>query len=443
MKQSLSEGVVQALKKLQITQLNEMQNCMQEEMQMHDSLILLSPTGSGKTLAFLLPLLNKLTVAPPTPQAMIIVPSRELALQIHQVWESMKTGMVSVACYGGHAIADEKKAINNLNASLIIGTPGRLLDHIDKSNFNVKALQTLIIDEFDKCLEFGFQDQMNDIVDQLDQLRQRVLSSATDGPELPLFAGMSRARVLNYLPISSSSDRISIYKVSSPTKDKIDTLFSLLCTFGSDSSIVFLNHRSAVERVVEHLRTKGISAAGYHGGMEQIDREKQLFTFRTGSKHVLVATDLAARGLDISEVKNIVHYHLTNTQDAYTHRNGRTARWDANGNAYIILSGEEELPEFIEDEVVEYQFPEYIPNPPKSKWATLYIGRGKQSKLSKMDIVGFLCKQCDLTPNEIGLIVIKPKCSYVAIKRSKLKETLKASFGLKIKKVKTIIEEAK
>lgn len=443
MKQSLSEGVVQALKKLQITQLNEMQSCMQEEMQVHDSLILLSPTGSGKTLAFLLPLLNKLTVAPPTPQAMIIVPSRELAIQIHQVWESMKTGMVSVACYGGHAIADEKKAINNLKASLVIGTPGRLLDHIDKSNFNVKALQTLIIDEFDKCLEFGFQDQMNDIVDQLDQLRQRVLSSATDGPELPLFAGMSRARVLNYLPISSSSDRINIYKVSSPTKDKIDTLFNLLCTFGSDSSIVFLNHRSAVERVVEHLRMKGISAAGYHGGMEQIDREKQLFTFRTGSKHVLVATDLAARGLDISEVKNIVHYHLTNTQDAYTHRNGRTARWDANGNAYIILSGEEKLPEFIEEEVVEYQFPEFIPNPPKSNWATLYIGRGKQSKLSKMDIVGFLCKQCDLTSNEIGLIVIKPKCSYVAIKRSKLKVTLKASLGLKIKKVKTIIEEAK
>lgn len=443
MKQSLSEGVVQALKKLQITQLNEMQNCMQEEMQAHDSLILLSPTGSGKTLAFLLPLLNKLTVAPPTPQAMIIVPSRELAIQIHQVWESMKTGMVSVACYGGHAIADEKKAIINLNASLVIGTPGRLLDHIDKSNFNVKALQTLIIDEFDKCLEFGFQDQMNDIVDQLDQLRQRVLSSATDGPELPLFAGMSRARVLNYLPISSSDDRISIHKVSSPTKDKIDTLYNLLCTFGSDSSIVFLNHRSAVERVVTHLKSKGISAAGYHGGMEQIDREKQLFTFRTGSKHVLVATDLAARGLDISEVKNIVHYHLTNTQDAYTHRNGRTARWDANGNAYIILSGEEELPEYIEDEVVEYQFPAVIPNPPKSKWATLYIGRGKQSKLSKMDIVGFLCKQCDLTSEEIGLIVIKPKCSYVAIKRSKLKETLKASIGLKIKKVKTIIEEAK
>lgn len=162
---------------------------------------------------------------------------------------------------------------------------------------------------------------------------------------------------------------------------------------GSGSTLVFCNHRESVERVGKYLQSKKFQCGIFHGGMEQDDRERSLYKFRNGSCHVLISTDLAARGLDIPEIENVVHYHLPVNEDGYIHRNGRTARWEAEGNSYILLHQEEMLPEYLTEVSEEFLLPEVTPKPSLPEFVTLYIGKGKKDKINKIDIVGFLFKK--------------------------------------------------
>ena len=234
-------------------------------------------------------------------------------------------------------------------------------------------------------------------------------------------------------------------KVVSPAKDKIETLYKLLCTLGGSSSIVFCNHREAVDRVNSLLSEKGLYNERFHGGMEQPDREKALYKFRNGSCPVLVSTDLAARGLDIPEVEHIIHYHLPVNEEAFTHRNGRTARWDATGTSYLILNPEEleRLPDYIPSDMETFALPENPSRPPKPLWATIYIGKGKKDKLSKADIAGFLYKKGNLSCEDVGAIDVREHYAFVAVRREKIKQLLTLIRGEKIKGMKTVIEEAK
>ena len=407
-------------------------------------LILLSPTGSGKTLAYLLPLLETLQPDVKGVQAVVLVPSRELALQIDQVFKSLNTPYRVMSCYGGRPAMEEHRTMKGINPSVIIGTPGRMNDHLGKQNFDVTDVQTLIIDEFDKCLEFGFQEEMATVIGQLPRLKRRFLLSATDAEEIPRFTGLNQTLKLNFLSVDEPiSERIHIYKVLSPIKDKLETLYQLLCTLGNKSTLVFCNHRESVERVGKYLQSQKYPCGIFHGGMEQDERERSLYKFRNGSCHVLISTDLAARGLDIPEIENIVHYHMPIQEDGYIHRNGRTARWEAEGNSYIILHPEENLPAYIQDEPDWFEIPKNIPHPAQPQFVTLYIGKGKKDKINKIDIVGFLSKKGNLGKEEIGRIDVKDHYAYVAITRKKIKETLKSIKNEKIKGVKTIIEEAK
>ena len=384
-----NEIIQSALQNLKIESLNPMQEAALEQGTGRKDVILLSPTGSGKTLAYLLPLLLTLKPNDDSVQVLILVPSRELALQIDTVFRSMGTSWKTCCCYGGHPIAEEKKSIAGNHPAIIIGTPGRITDHLSKGNFDPETIETLIIDEFDKSLEFGFHDEMAEIITQLPGLKKRMLLSATDAEEIPQFTGLNRTVKLDFLPEATEEqeNRLKLMKVLSPSKDKIATLYNLLCTLGSSSSIVFCNHRDAVDRVHKLLEDKKLSAERFHGGMEQPDRER---AFRNGSCHVLISTDLAARGLDIPEIEHIIHYHLPVNEEAFTHRNGRTARWDATGTSYLILHTEEKLPEYIPEDIETMELPENPSRPPKSVWTTIYIGKGKKEKLSRMDIAGFL-----------------------------------------------------
>lgn len=440
-----NEIIQSALQNLKIEELNLMQEAALEEAVGKKDVILLSPTGSGKTLAYLLPLLLTLKPDNNSVQVLILVPSRELALQIDTVFKNMGTPWKTCCCYGGHPIAEEKKSIAGNHPAIIIGTPGRLTDHLSKETFNPATIHTLIIDEFDKSLEFGFHDEMAEIITQLPGLEKRMLLSATDAEEIPQFAGLNRSVKLNFLPDTpeEQENRLTLMKVMTPSKDKVDTLYNLLCTLGSSSSIVFCNHREAVDRVNQLLDEKKLATERFHGGMEQPDRERALYKFRNGTCHVLISTDLAARGLDIPEVEHIIHYHLPVNEDAFTHRNGRTARWDARGTSYLILHSEERLPEYIPEDMETVTLPENPPRPPKSLWATLYIGKGKKEKLSRMDIAGFLYKKGNLTREDIGAIDVKEHYSFVAIRRAKVNQLLTLIQGEKIKGMKTIIEEAK
>lgn len=440
-----NEIIQSALRNLKIEELNPMQEASLEQATGRKDVILLSPTGSGKTLAYLLPLLLTLKPNDDSVQVLILVPSRELALQIDSVFKAMGTSWKTCCCYGGHPIAEEKKSILSNHPAIIIGTPGRITDHLSKGNFNPETIETLIIDEFDKSLEFGFHDEMAEIITQLPGLKKRMLLSATDAAEIPEFTGLNRTVKLDFLSDDSEEQesRLKLMKVLSPSKDKIDTLYNLLCTLGSSSSIVFCNHRDAVDRVHQLLADKKLLAERFHGGMEQPDRERALYKFRNGSCAVLISTDLAARGLDIPGIENVVHYHPPVNEEAYTHRNGRTARWEASGNAYLVLHAEERVPEYISEDIAMYEFPETLPKPAKPRWATLYVGKGKKDKLNKIDIVGFLYKKGGMAREDVGQVDVKEHYAFVAVRRSKMKQLLTLVRGEKIKGMKTVIEEAK
>ena len=440
----LSPQIIQVLENLKIETLNPMQVCSVEAWKEGKDLILLSPTGTGKTLAYLLPLLETLKPDVKGVQAVVLVPSRELALQIDQVFKSMNTSYKVMSCYGGRPAMEEHRTMNGIQPSVIIGTPGRMNDHLGKQNFDAATVRTLIIDEFDKCLEFGFQEEMAQVVNQLPKLQRRFLLSATDAEEIPRFAGLNNTIKLNFLDDDSPlSSRIHIYKVMSPIKDKLETLYQLLCVLGNKSTLVFCNHRESVDRVGKYLQSQKFPCGIFHGGMEQEDRERSLYKFRNGSCHVLISTDLAARGLDIPDIDNIVHYHLPIQEDGYIHRNGRTARWEAEGNSYIILHGEELLPAYIREEPEVFVLPEVTPKPSQPEFVTLYIGKGKKDKINKIDIVGFLFKKGNLNKDEVGRIDVKDHYAFAAISRKKARQTLNIIRNEKIKGVKTIIEEAK
>ena len=443
--------VQKILNKLRIEQLNEMQQHAAEAILGSDGdVVLLSPTGSGKTLAYLLPLIQLIDangqssmVNGQWPTALVITPGRELALQSDNVLKSMGSGLRSVSCYGGRAAMDEHKVLKEVKPQIVFGTPGRLNDHLDKENIARYGIRYLVIDEFDKCLEMGFQAEMQKLIKSLPGLQRRILLSATNAEEIPGFVNMSKkGTLIDFLPEEEqTSERVTLYEVRSEEKDKLGTLKQLLLSFGDESSIVFLNYRNAVERVSDYLKEEGFTISSFHGGMDQRQREDQLYRFSNGSANVLVATDLASRGLDIPNIQNIIHYHLPESEDGYIHRVGRTARWDATGKTFFILNSEEHIPDYVEGDVVPYAATMPQPTEPaQPKMATLYIGKGKKDKISKGDIVGFLCKSGGLKADEIGRIDVKDRYAYVAIKREKLKQVLRQTQGEKIKGIKTVVE---
>ena len=424
--------------KLGIDYLNPMQQEMQQMVRREHQLVLLSPTGSGKTLAYLLPLLQLLDSTQDMLQALVLVPSRELAIQTVDVVKRICSEARVLACYGGRPAMDEHRQIIGLRPHLIVATPGRILDHIHKQNITPSTVLYLVIDEFDKSLELGFQEDMKAIISELTSVGRCILLSATDSPSIPDFVGTDYCR-LSYLdddePVSS---RINIRCVLSSEKDKLSTLKGLLCTLGTQKNLVFANHRQSVERIGTYLSSEKIMADIFHGGMEQRNRERALYRFMNGSCNVFVCTDLASRGLDIPDVDNIIHYHLPIDEESYIHRNGRTARWDNVGNVFLILGPEETLPPYAELTDGEFALPKSLPLPSMPLWATIYIGKGKKDKISRGDILGFLTKIGGLEGRQIGRIDVLPQWSYVAVERRAVKALLSHIKGQKIKGIKTI-----
>ena len=405
--------------------------------------VLLSPTGTGKTLAYLLPLLQQLDASSDAVQALVVVPGRELALQTDTVLRDMGSGFRSLSCYGGRAAMDEHRKLKEVKPQIVFGTPGRLNDHLDKENISRYGIRWLVIDEFDKCLQMGFHLEMQKLIKSLPGLQRRILLSATNAEEIPQFVNLSKkGTFVDFLPEDEqTSERVTLYEVKSPVKDKLDTLRNLLLSLGDSSSIVFLNYRDSVERVNNYLCEQGFTTSFFHGGLEQKQREDALYRFSNGSANVLVSTDLASRGLDIPDIANIIHYHMPESEDGYIHRVGRTARWDKQGKAFFITGPEEHIPEYVEGNVVPYVEAQSQPTTPSMpKMSTLYIGKGKRDKVSKGDIVGFLCKKGGLQSSEIGRIDVKDRYAYVAIKRERLQQVLRQLQGEKIKGIKTIVE---
>ena len=435
--------IEEILDKCNIRQLNEMQIATSEAiLNTGKDLMLLSPTGSGKTLAYLLPLTQRINPELDAVQAIVVVPGRELALQSATVLKDMATGLRAYACYGGRAAMDEHRQLRQVRPHVIFSTPGRMNDHLGKGNIDTKAVKWIILDKFDKCLEMGFHDEMAILMRQIPACARQILLSATPAEEMHTQQILrDQFAVLNFLPNEGNVPaRVCIRKVQSPEKDKLETLRRLLCQLGDDSSIVFLNYRESVERTAAYLEEHGFTISSFHGGLEQKQREDALYRFSNGSANILVSTDLASRGLDIPDIRNIIHYHLPEGEDGYIHRVGRTARWDAHGDSYFILGPEESIPDYVDADVEDYELSTEAAPVPVPRMATIYIGKGKKDKISKGDIVGLLCKQAGLSGSEIGRIDVKDYYAYVAVVRSKLMQVLKQLNGQKIKGLKTLFE---
>lgn len=409
----------QILDKLNITFLNAMQEKALENIKEGSNVVLLSPTGTGKTLAFLLPLLEILSPKETEVQAMVLVPSRELALQIEQVFREMGSGYKVNAIYGGRAGAKDKEDLVHKPA-VLIGTPGRIADHMRRGSFCFDKIKTLVLDEFDKSLEVGFEEDMKDIIGMLKFVETRVLTSATQGSAIPEFVRFNNPTELNFL--GGETKQLSVKTIVGGSKDKLDALLAVLRHHKNEPGIIFCNFKDSINFVSDFLENEDINHGCFHGDMEQRDRERSLIKFRNGTHHILLATDLAARGIDVPELKFIIHYQLPPRNQEFTHRNGRTARMNQEGSAYLLKSEKEKMPDFIralKTPQIDFKDLKPIKNIENNSWKTLYISGGRKDKISKGDIAGLFMKKGGLKFEEVGRIELKTDCAFVAVSAEK------------------------
>lgn len=434
------DDINRLIKNAGIDELNEMQETSINNFDDGQDIILSAPTGSGKTIAFLAMLLKIFPKDQVNTFALIVTPSRELALQITSVFQKMKTGLKVTTCYGGHKREIEENNLTEAPA-LIIGTPGRIGDHIRRGNITVDSIQLLILDEFDKSLELGFTEEMIFIFESLINVKRRILISATPMQELPPFLKLENPARLDFAEPEDS--KLKLNKLYYEIENKQETLLNALCTIGNRRTIIFVNQKDTVKSLSNYLTERGIYSVSYHGSLEQQDRETAITKFRNGTSLFLITTDLASRGLDISHVRFIIHYDRPDNEQVFTHRNGRTARVDTSGDAIIMLPNDSNLPNYVPEDVPDFQLLSDRPVPDKTEWSTLYVSAGKKDKINKMDIAGFLMQKAGLKREDTGLIEVKDFYSFAAVRRSKMNTLLGMGQDQKIKNKKVKIAAAK
>ncbi|MCM1369379.1 MAG: DEAD/DEAH box helicase [Candidatus Amulumruptor caecigallinarius] len=422
---------------LGIPELNPMQKKMMEQSSQTRDIILLSPTGSGKTLAFILPVLKMLKPASGRVQVIVVAPSRELVIQISRVMNLVASGYKVTPLYGGHKVEDEVNSLS-AGADMVVATPGRLLDQIRRRNIDVLPARILVLDEFDKSLELGFEEEMKKIVTRLKNVSRIILTSATRSKEIPDFLELNNPVTLDYLADNETlKERLRVYRVDSDSNDKLRTLLTLLHHLaaendGYERSIVFVNHRESAERIAGFLKRNDVPCILYHGALDQRAREMAVSMFNNGSRPVLIATDLASRGLDIENVKSVIHYHQPLTVEIYTHRNGRTARVDNEGDVYVLVGPDEELKEYVKcDSTFKPGRKSFLGK--GAHFETIAFTAGKKEKLSKGDILGFFVKEAGASPADIGRIDVYDHYSLAAVRAEKAKEIISETKNKKIK----------
>lgn len=416
------------LDKLSIEKLNDMQREARLAIHSNDDVVLVSPTGTGKTLAYLLPIISELDITCTEVQVLIVVPSRELAIQIEQVIREMGAGIKANAVYGGRSFGKDKVDIKHRPA-ILIGTPGRIADHLRNATFSTEKMNRIVLDEFDKSLEVGFETEMTEIIELLPSVKKRLLTSATFAVDVPDFIGLKDPKFVDF--VQETPSQLELKTVVSPTKDKLETLLQLISHIGNHPGIIFCNFKDTIQEVSNFLTEHQISHGCFFGGMEQKDRERALIKFRNGTHTIIIATDLAARGLDVPEIQFIIHYQLPNRAHEFVHRNGRTARMFSDGTAYLLKWEKENLPDFVQN--AQILTLKEAPLPPTSQWTTVYISGGRKDKISKGDIAGLFFKQGQLSKDELGIIEIKMDCAFVSVAASKAAQLIQLLDNSKLK----------
>ena len=407
-------------------------------------LIAQAPTGSGKTAAFGLGLLQKIDATASGTQALVLCPTRELADQVGKHLRKLATGIpnlkLSVLC-GGIPLAPQLASLNHA-PHVVVGTPGRVLELVQKDALQLRGIHTLVLDEADRMLDMGFEEPIRALVKRTPKERQSLLFSATF-PDAIRTLGNAMLRDALEVSVDGGAKPASIeerFFEAEPAR-RAPLLAALLMQFKPVSTVVFCNMRKDTEEVVGSLAHYGFTALALHGEMEQRDRDEVLVRFANRSCNVLVASDVAARGLDIDDIGAVVNYELPTDADTYLHRIGRTGRAGRDGLAIsLVASAERGRANLIEErQGTKLRFERIMPmegkptNAPQAAMTTLRIDAGRTDKLRPGDIVGALTGDAGLAKDSIGKIDVYATRSYVAIARSHAKHALERLRAGKIK----------
>jgi ATP-independent RNA helicase DbpA len=402
-----------------------------------------SKTGSGKTLAFGLPVVLRTDTSLNSPKTLIMTPTRELAEQVAVELRKIaayKPNLKIVTLYGGVPLRPQADSLAK-GSHILIGTPGRIKDHLSKETLDLAAIDTLILDEADKMLDMGFYDEITSIASNIPKKRQTLLFSATFPAKIETLANL-----LLHEPLSIKVDTLQasgkIDEIVYETNDKFKTLIALIQSYKPKSLLIFCNTKADVITLSEKLYNLGHSVIDLHGDLDQKERNESIIAFSNGSKRILVATDVASRGLDIKEIELVINYDLPFDQEVYTHRIGRTGRADANGTALSLYTPEEHRKcAYIASRAHQKELQSLRVDASFkmiSEYDTLCINGGKKTKLRKGDILGTLCKEIGIDASQIGKIDVTETKSYVALHHSIVGKVLNALKKVKIKKKKYI-----
>ena len=435
----IPQALLETLKILNFTQMSEIQDKSINIVLEGKDILAQSKTGSGKTLAFGLPAIMKTDTSNNKPQTIIITPTRELSEQIAVELRKVaayKANLKILTLYGGVPLRAQAESLAK-GAHILIGTPGRIQDHLAKETLVLDSIKTLVLDEADRMLDMGFYDEIVKIGSNMPRSKQTLLFSATFPEKIEKLA-----KALLKQPVTVKVDTVieenKIDEIVYETEDKFKTLNILIQAYKPESLLIFCNTKVQVIELTDLLYQRGHSAIDIHGDLDQRERNEAVLVFSNGSKRILVATDVASRGLDIKDIELVINYDLPFDQEVYTHRIGRTGRADATGTALSLYSSRDSdkcsyvtssaRKGEMKDLRVDAAF-KMIAN-----YDTLGINGGKKTKLRAGDILGTLCKEIGIDNKMIGKISITDTKSYVALHHTVIEKVFKALKKTTIKK---------
>lgn len=427
-------------------------------------LVVKSETGSGKTLAFAIPICNDVIWDERSPQALVIVPTRELAIQVKK--DFFEIGRLrrlkTVDIYGKSPYMRQETALK-ARTHIVVGTPGRIIDHIERGNLRTDKIKYLVLDESDEMLNMGFLEQVETIIENLPSDRTNLLFSATMPEDIERLASkyMNKAEYIEIESSENAFDRIEQISYEVTASNKLDSLRKITISENPDNCIVFCNTRDTVEEVYDYLEEDSYRVDKIHGGMEQDDRTKVMQDFKMGKFRYLVATDVAARGIDVEDITHVINYDIPRDIEPYIHRIGRTARKKKTGKAITFsrsnqskflseiesYTGRNIIKKDISEVIVEDEDIRSFEDKMREKQAgsrlkekelnkgilKLHINAGKKTKMRAGDIVGAISNIDGVNAEDIGVIDIIPVSSFVEILNGKGEYVLKELQNVKIK----------
>jgi ATP-independent RNA helicase DbpA len=439
----IPEALLETINTFNFNQMSEIQDKAINPILAGKDILAQSKTGSGKTLAFGIPVVMHTDMSENQPQTIIITPTRELAEQIAVELRKIaayKSNLKILTLYGGVPLRAQAESLAK-GAHILIGTPGRIQDHLAKETLVLDKIKTLVLDEADRMLDMGFYDEIIKIGSNMPRTKQTLLFSATFPQKIEKLAKTLLKQPLT-IKVDTIQEEAKIDEIVYETSNKFKSLTALIQSYRPESLLIFCNTKAEVISLADTLHKRGHSVIDLHGDLDQRERNEAVLAFSNGSKRILVATDVASRGLDIKDIELIINYDLPFDKEVYTHRIGRTGRADATGIALSLYSPDDsEKCSYITSQARIGQMKDLRADAAfkmVSLYDTLCINGGKKTKLRAGDILGTLCKEIGIDPKMIGKINITETKSYVALHHTVVDKVFKALKKTTIKKKKYV-----